>query len=285
MANELIHKKKHSTESVRKELTLCLLAAVATIASFVVVIPSEQRTLVSFWNMMVTSSVVVGISLLVVYRQKFKGVFGQAYTSMAGGLLLWFMSQIIVAYYDFQVFEMPMLPTFAQFLWLSGYGFFAYFLFKMMLFFRTSFKVHTLAVVSICVGLFGIVLGQSFIGITSSQFQAGGPHTPISIFLQLVVPMMDGVLIIPAIVTLTGLKDGKLTGTPWMLLATAVLILAVADTGKAYSLQIFGVGTHWIWNTMATAGYLSIATSLFWHNKFFIFDDKKAKLAWQLSNR
>jgi hypothetical protein len=84
---------------------------------------------------------------------------------------------------------------------------------------------------------------------------------------------------------LLGVKDGKLTSTPWILLSAAIFILAVSDIGSIYSSVLNIEQVHWIWKMFATAAYLCIATSLFWYNRFFIFDAKRATKIWQEKNR
>jgi hypothetical protein len=92
-------------------------------------------------------------------------------------------------------------------------------------------------------------------------------------------------LIIPALVTMSALKDGKLTSTPWLLLSLAVLILAIQDIGDIYFSVLYDISNHWVWKMFGTAAFLCIAASLFWYNKFFIFDAKVATKLWQESNR
>lgn len=76
-------------------------------------------------------------------------------------------------------------------------------------------------------------------------------------------PILDGVLLVPAILILWSIRYGKLVVTHWMLIALSMIFVAIADS--------------WIWDILYNAGYLSIAFALVWYNRFFIFNKKKSK--------
>lgn len=92
-------------------------------------------------------------------------------------------------------------------------------------------------------------------------------------------------LIVPAIIVLASLRKGKLTFTPWLLLSSALLITAAADSGFAFY-DAAGMSEEiWIWNPLYNSSYIIIAATLFWHYRFFIFHEKETRRIWQEENR
>src|SRR5574341_1387773 len=294
-----------SPDHVRKELRMMLLASIGTMNLFVLLVAESQRAIISHWLVLVCAAAVVAVSVVIMYRQKFKGLYGRTYGAIAIGLLLWFSAEVVSAYEQYLVSNSltaergplasgsaDLQPSTADAIWLAGYGFFAYFLFRIMIHYSKSIKPQVLILIAAATAISTLVLTQSIAYYynlygpsSASEGSVGISEKSISLFLKIEYPILDLLLIVPALVILSGLKDGRLTSTPWLLLSAAVLILAVGDIGNIY-FSVLGVAqNHWIWKMFATAGYLCIATSLFWYNSFFIFDTKRTIKIWQESNR
>ncbi|HKZ61476.1 MAG TPA: hypothetical protein VJZ68_03540 [Nitrososphaera sp.] len=290
-------------DHVKKEMSTMLLGSVFAMNLFVMLVPENNRNDVSGWLVIVCSAAVVAISAAILYRQRFKGLFGRAYGSMAIGLMLWFVAEMTsVAYRTFvftaqtaTMLSYPMSMTTDVF-WLAGYGFFAYFLFQIMFHFINSIKPRILIIVTAATAFIVLILAQSisyfyydlqaaptFPRVVASTMLLG--NDGISRFIKIEQPILDMILILPSMVILSAFKDGKITATPWLLLSCAVLILAVQDIGNIYFSVLYDIHNHWVWKMFATAGYLCIAASLFWYNRFFIFDSKRALRLWQEGNR
>ena len=47
-------------------------------------------------------------------------------------------------------------------------------------------------------------------------------------------PILDGVLLVPAILILWSIRNGKLVVTHWMLIALSMILVAIADSGFGY---------------------------------------------------
>ena len=292
-----------SPDHVRRDMVTMLLGSVLTMNLFVLLVGDHYKAAIANWLLTVCSASVVLVSVMILYRQRFKGLYGRTYGAIAIGLMLWFASEIILGggTNTFQSIGLPagqtqavtgQLPAMiAEIIWLAGYGFFAYFLFKLMGHFSNSIKPKVLTMVAVATAFAALILAQSISYYFNNDLQKTvGPEAAngsgsVSLFFKILHPILDMLLIIPALVTMSALKDGKLTSTPWQLLSFAVLILAVQDIGDIYFSILYGINNHWIWKMFGTVAYLCIATSLFWYNKFFIFDAKKAAKIWQESNR
>jgi hypothetical protein len=100
----------------------------------------------------------------------------------------------------------------------------------------------------------------------------------ILLLISIAYPILDGVLLVPAVLVLWAVRNGELSYTHWMLLSLSMLFFAVADSGFGYAvvLDIHIVQKEdWVWDIFYNAGYLSIAAALFWHNRFFVFDENR----------
>ena len=291
-----------SPDYVSKELRTMLLGSIFAMNLFVLLLADDLRSVAADWLVNICAAAVVASSVAILYRQRFKGLYGRTYGVFAIGLMLWFSAEIIGTYEQYWVanswnavrgpiasISETFQPSIADALWLSGYGFLAYFLFRTMIHFSKSIKPRVLAVITLITAIAGLVLAQSigyYLGILRSSDSASlGFVEALSLFFKIEYPILDVLLIIPSLVILSTLRHGKLTSTPWILLSTAIMVLAVGDIGNIY-FSILGIGDNsWIWEMFGTAGYLCVATALFWYNRFFIFDPKKVAKLWQQRNR
>ena len=80
-------------------------------------------------------------------------------------------------------------------------------------------------------------------------------------------------------VQLLSTKPPKLTSIPWIFIA--FLIIAVGDSGLGYIQSTEILYTHILY----ICGYIVMAAGLFWHNQFFVFDEKRVLKRWQGENR
>jgi hypothetical protein len=108
------------------------------------------------------------------------------------------------------------------------------------------------------------------------------------LLISVAYPILDGVLLVPAVLVLWTIRSGQLSYTHWMLLSLSMLLFAVADSGFGYVavLDIDIVQKEgWVWDIFYNAGYLSIAAALLWFNRFSIFNEKVEQKKWQKKNR
>jgi branched-chain amino acid transport system substrate-binding protein len=258
----------------------------ATISTLFIVLPPslEDKTFFSDLVAIISSGSAFALSMQVIYRQKFKTIFGKLYAAIGLGLGLWFTAEIIWAYYELiQSIEIP-FPSIADAFWLAGYVPFAYFLFGILCKFAgppRSQIVRTFLISSI-----GIAV---LVNILISLYQSADLSGDDGWLLYLVssaYPVSDMVLIVPAIAAFLSLRKGRLTFTPWAHFALATIIFIIGDTGFGYFAVLGGMDElMWLWNPFYNIGYLAIANSLFWHRHFYTTDEKKLLRAWQEKNR
>jgi hypothetical protein len=273
--------KTFDVKLVRRNIVIITIASII-IANLVIALPNdESRVFFSDWTTNGTSIIAMVLALIVVYRQKLDGLHGVTYASLAVATVLWFIAEMIWTYYELGLGIESPYPSIADIFWLAGYGFAAYHLFRTYRFFRKLFNPYTIVVVSVAIAFILTFVVYTIISISELSTQ----EDMLLFMVNVAYPVGDVMMIVPAVVVLSGLRKGELTYTPWLLLSTGLLLNGVGDIGFTYNSAAEVVGQTWIWDMFYSDSYICIAAALFWHNTFFIFSRKRATRMWQQENR
>jgi hypothetical protein len=250
-----------------------------------------------------TAAIAVCTILIVLFRQRreqhgrekklmLESVHSDAtnrlFTSLAAGLILWFAAEVIWAYYQVWLGIDNPFPSIADALWLIGYGFFIYHLYKVfnLIRIRTTTAAasthnyrHLLISVIVIVVIASSYIVSIFIFSTSSNSNPfnGQPHKNediIGFLISIAYPVLDGIILVPAATILWSLRRADPAFTHWILISTFIIMVTIGDVGFGYSEVIINEEIAqkelWIWDTFYNAGYICIAAALLWYNKFSI---------------
>ncbi|AFU59406.1 hypothetical protein Ngar_c24840 [Candidatus Nitrososphaera gargensis Ga9.2] len=253
----------------RRNLVLGLIAAIAAIDGAVFFTAgSEIEAIVSDISRVGTVCAAAALSLVVVRRQKVGGLFGRAYAALAAGLMLWVVAESIWAYYELGLGIGAHTTSIADVFWISGYGPFAYHLLSTARFFGKGLKRSAIAIVGVAAALFLAFYIQTLVGV----FELEGPGALATLAISIVYPVLDALLIVPAVLIVMNAGKGQLTSIPWIFIGWILLVLADSMLGVAAASdmsEVFHI-------TMAyNAAYLCFAAGLLWYNRQFIISDKK----------
>ena len=276
MSNDNVSKiKKHSqklhfdTKSVRNNIIYVLIGSIGFTSVLIIFSPDDKKVIICDIIEPLAAAIAVGLSILVIYRQKTDGLMGKTYTFLGVGLALFLIAEIIWSYYEVVLEIENPFPSIADALWLIGYGPLLYFVFKLYRFFGASnSKTHQLlAFVAGAVFLVYLISGIS----QTADFTTQGGIT--SFIISISYPLLDTALLIPAALIVLNPIKGELTSIPWIFLA--VLIMSVGDSAFAYSSNVTALQKmNWMWNLFFVTSYFVTSAGLFWHNRFFIYDVK-----------
>jgi hypothetical protein len=263
----------------RKEfLWYCgLILSITITNSFIFFSNPETRVFYTNTTVGVTSGVALLSVLLLIFKQRnLKVQFNKAFISLAVGLFLWFIAEVLWGYYQIGLkIDVP-FPSSADALWLIGYPFLIVHLYYILnLLKKAKKKIDTIKVSHIVlmslalVAVFGYTLGIVF-GINFNNtlllFNLGN-------IISIAYPVLDALLIVPAGAILWDLRRAGPQFTHWMLLSLFIVMVTVGDIGFGYS-NILGEEIAeeqaWIWDVFYNAGYISIAAALFWYSRFAI---------------
>ncbi|WP_337861999.1 hypothetical protein [Nitrososphaera sp.] len=279
------------TETVRKRLYATILVAAAGMGLLMLFAGEvgQERPFVTNWTINVTASAAAALAVLVSVRQGTRGLYGSAHAALAAGLVLWLTAELLWTHYELGLGISTPFPSAADALWLAGYPLIAYHLVRVYRFFgrgRPALAAGLAIAYSAFVAYLSLAVATTTAATVSAEdVQGGGAGDVMRLAVSVAYPVLDGVLAVPAILVLANLKGGRFTSTPWALLSSALLLVALADSGFAYHAAAGLEGQIWVWDIFFNASYVAIAATLFWHHRFFIFDKNKLKKMWQWENR
>ena len=262
--------KLFDTKSVRNNIICILIASIVFTSVLIILSPDDKKVILCDIIEPLAAAIAAGLSVLVIYRQKTDGLMGKAYTFLGVGLVLFLTAEIIWSYYEIALAVENPFPSIADALWLIGYGPLLYFVFKMYRFFGASnSRIHQLFISLVgAVFLVYLILGISQTADFTTQ-------TGITSFLiSISYPTLDTILLIPAALIILNPTKGELTSIPWIFLA--VLIMSIGDSIFAYSSNVTALQKmNWVWNLFFVTSYFVTSAGLFWHNRFFIYNNKE----------
>ena len=231
-----------------------------------------------------SSGAAMALSLVVISRQKVKGLFPKLYAALGIALSFWFAAESIWVYYEVGASMMTPFPSVADALWLAGYAPYCYFLFGILKNFLGISRSLVFPIVPI--GAIGFVLVGNILFSIYQHSDLASDNGVMSFLIASAYPLVDMLVMIPALAVFIQLRKGLLTFTPWLMIVIASVAMTVADIGFAYSVLLSQMKEYvWIWNPIYNVAYIAIATSLFWHKSFFTINEKKQLRQWQESNR
>jgi hypothetical protein len=254
----------------RRNLVIALAISIIAINGLVFFTAgSEIEIFVGDLSRIGTISAAAILSLVVVARQKTSGLFGRAYASLAASLVLWVVAESIWGYYELGLGVETPFPSIADAFWLAAYGPLGYHLFSTAKFYGKGVKKSTIVIVGVAAVLFLAFYVQAIAGI----FALEGPDALPSLAISIAYPVLDVILIVPAVLIVTNAGRGQLTSIPWIFVGWILLVIADSLLGITAVTSFTGDVFH---ITMTyNAAYLCFMAGLVWYNKQFIPDAKK----------
>jgi hypothetical protein len=254
----------------RRNLVLWLVAAIAVIDGAVLLATgSDMESFASDLSRIGTVGAAAVMSLVIIARQKVGGLFGRAYASVAAGLILWLAAESIWGYYELGLGVETRVSSIADVFWISGYGPFAYHLFSTTRFFGKGVKKSRVMLVSAAAAVFLVFYAQGAVSISALE----GPEGFSTLAVAIAYPVLDAVLIVPAVLMVMNAGRGQLTSIPWIFVGCILLVAADSLLGIA---AVIGMSEPVFHITMTyNAAYLCFMAGLMWYNRQFIISEKK----------
>jgi len=278
----------YAIKSMCRNLIFVLISFIIAANSIVLLSSGEVGAFLGDMTVNITAATALGAALITVHRQKLDGLYGITFAALTIGLALWFVAELVWTYFEFGLRIETPYPSIADLLWLTGYVFFAYHIYRIYNYVRIE-STQPSAVVMVSVVTAIILAYLVILTINVSEYtQTQGPDDLVLLIISIAYPILDGMLIVPAILVLWAVRDGQLANTHWILLALFMLVSVAADSSFGY-VAVFDINLvhiySWLWNILYATAYLLIAAALFWHIKFFIFNEKEITKKWQEQNR
>jgi hypothetical protein len=273
-----------------RQIVLCVLAALvaADIAHALMMTSPADRDYVTNIGVVITSGAAFVFAAAVLVRQRLAGDQGRAYMAIALGVFCWFAGEVIWTVEE-NVLEVEQDISAADVLWLAGYGFFSYSMYRTYRIVKGGINGREALIVSLVVAVFisntiQFLLSSEAASIHQQQQQGG--WISASDLIRLAYPVGSGILIIPSMLLAGAFRGGNITYMPWLLISIAFIITSSADMLFTYLLGLDALkAVEWMTNMLYDAGYMFMAAALYWHNRFVVFSKKAAEKRWQESNK
>lgn len=248
---------------------MTLIGFIILVNSFIFLSSIQTRFVYTNLTINVTAATALIAAIIVLIRQiRARSPYARAFTFLAAGMALWFTAEVTWTYYQLGLGIETPFPSPADAFWLAGYAPLTYHLY---IIYRTvTRKVvggSMLAILSgIVASMLAFLLYLTF-GISGQQ------QGIVELTINLAYPILDAILLIPAIVILWSFRKGEPAYTHWVMISLFIIFVTVADIGFDYALAVNEESAgqqEWIWDMFYNAGYLSIAGALFWYNRYLV---------------
>ena len=268
MKFRLLAWRKYANEPWRT--ILILVGAIIVSNSFIVFSNQDSRDFFTNWSIITAASAALSLSIIAVitaYKRRIDRFFVYAQIIFTIGLALWLVAEVTWAYYQLVLEIGTPFPSSADAFWLSGYGFFIYFMFRIYNFLNKGNEKFIAVLVSVATAIIlGYILNLTF-GIADLLSAQEGS---LAWLISIAYPILDGILLVPAVLILWSLRGKNVASANWSLLALSIVLVTVGDIGFGYSAVIDKAGKdEWIWDLFYNSSYLAMAAAFFLQSKVF----------------
>ena len=248
---------------------LTLVGFIILVNAFIFLSSTSTRVIYTNLTINVTAAIALCAAIMVLFRQiRMHSQYSKTFGFLVVGLGLWFTAELIWAYYQLGLGIETPFPSLADVFWLAGYAPLTYHLYR--IYTTVTKKVtdrDTMIVISLLVA--AVLAFLLYL-----VFSISGQHQSVlELIINLAYPVLDAILLIPAIVILWSFRRSEPAYTHWVMISLFIVFVTVADIGFDYALAVdedSASQQEWIWDMFYNAGYLSIAGALFWYNRYLI---------------
>src|ERR671932_2630787 len=253
----------------RRSLFLGILLAIIISDSIIFFAEIKSKAIYSNWIISINASIAAFLAVFLLYiRKNIPGEYRDTRIALAIGLSLWLCADLIWATYEIVLEIVPPVPSAADFVWLSAYGFLAYYLYSTYIEFHNRFNFNKRILAASIIGC-GIFLTY-IIALTTSLSVLSSPRGIAMFAVIIAYPIMDAILMVPAIVILVNYRKEPLWFTPWICESLGLFLMAISDSWFAVVVLISILEQFWLSATFFAAHYLVIAAGLLWYVKFLL---------------
>jgi hypothetical protein len=253
-----------------------LIASALIINSIIIFADSSSKHSFVLVGLDVTASIASSLGIIAVWRHKLKGHYGKSYLFLTLGLISWLCADIALTYYYFGlgIKEHP-VASIADAFWFAGYGFFSAHLVMALKSMSIRFDNNKNRIVIVISSVTSASFLIYSVTRTLMAFEFHGLGDTIALFVNITYPMLDSILIIPAILVLVNLRKDYQQSIPWLLTSLSLLVNAIADDGFANDVVSGNSHNLLFWDLFFITDYLIMASALFWYNRFHISNELK----------
>jgi hypothetical protein len=264
--NKLYHAFSLVTKSRKRQLISMAFGCLVVMNILMVFSSTEVRPVMIDLTAVLTSGAaffISGTATLVSYLGKQKR---DSHLWLSTGLTFWFSAEVIWAYTR-QVLgiEIP-YPSIADGAWIIGYGYFAFYIYRILEKMGKTYPVDKSMVLllSVAVALtLAYVLNLTY-GV-AELLSAAEDITATAV--SFAYPILDGILLVPSMVILWSFRKGDPSSNQWKMMSVSFILLTIGDIGFGYSFALapsVAEEFEWVWAIFYNTGYICIVASMIW---------------------
>lgn len=266
---------KHELNNLLRELIILSFIINSFIILFEIYSGTTNQLIFTNWALNIPVGIALLTSLIIIFRTRLRKIEGNTFLSLTIGIILWFAAEITWTYYQIGLnIEVP-YPSIADLLWLMGYLFVGYQLYNSLRFMNRSVykikKTDIFVVAFIIFSIIGYLLYTTIINEIDNYNLLGFDNKNlISSIVSLLYPILDGILLLPAILIMKVIPKSDPLFIHWMFMFIFIILWIPADIGFGYSYSISEEAAaeyEWIWDIFFNIGYISLAGALIWVDK------------------
>jgi len=255
----------------RNLMVAVVLAIAVTNAVFIVLPTDEIRGMYGNLAAPATAGAAMVIGGLVVAKQGVKGLFGRAYLALTIRIVLWGIAEVIWAYNTVVLnIEVP-FPSAADALWLAGYAPLGFYMFTMS---SSVYGVNARKKATLVVSLAVAAFSGLYIATLISASQLMGDDSAEMITITILYPVLDAIIVVPAVVSIVKSGRGELTAIPWVFISWMLTVVADSIFGYAIVTEA-SAELQMVSDIVYNSAYLFMAGGIFWHYRHFVVGPKK----------
>ena len=232
--------------------------------SLIIFAEQEDKILYSNWVLIINSSIAVGIAIYVSLKEKDNHNHLKANVFLVVGLALWFLGNIVWAYYEVVLHLMAPVPSLADILLLMAYSILVS---RLIIEYKCLPKKPSKKFIGILASILVAFLLYFFsLTIDLSVLSTARGLTMFGVTVA--YPVFNSVLAFMAIIILYGIKNEKdLHHITWVCELAGFLVIVVGDSWFAIVVLLGLVEQLWASALLLSAHYIMIAGGLVWYIK------------------
>jgi ABC-type branched-subunit amino acid transport system substrate-binding protein len=262
----MIEKIKKAKKDKKKILLIVGLVSAIIVANSIIylVTPIESKIIYTNWILLINSSIAAGLSVILVgiefLKQKVLNRHIKIHIALATGLLLWLCANIQWFIYESEG-VVPDIPSTADILWIIAYPFLGYAVYST---FKEFYKKHQNKHAFFASLSCGILLITYIAYITINLSVLSSSIGIILFSILIVYPILNIILIVPAISMFIGFKKEPELSVPRMLESLSLINLVIADSWFVIIYLSNKIAAIWYSNLLIVDHYLIISAGLLW---------------------
>jgi ABC-type branched-subunit amino acid transport system substrate-binding protein len=245
--------------------------------SFIIFAEPDSKVFYSNWILIINSLIAVGLSAMVLIKDKNRkeGEGNKANILLALGLVFWFFANIVWAYYELVLDVVSPVPSLADLFLLSAYGFLIY---------RLTLEYRKIGHTTNRKYLFPIVIGTGLflfyiLNLTLENTETSNSRGLMLFAVTVAYPTLNSVLAVLALIILLDIKNERHHFIRWICELVGLLAIVIGDSWFAIIVLTTFVEQLWMSALLLSAHYLLIAGGLVWYLRYSIKWDSKGSFS------